>query len=238
MGESGLMKLGLLICDHVRAEFREISGDYDDMFLRLFAGYPDVEVITYDAIGGVFPDDPHQCDLWLTTGSRHSVNDEFQWIRELEAFVRQIAASGVPFVGVCFGHQLLAKALGGSVVKAGQGWGIGLKSSKVDVALGLGESVNLLYSHQDQVASLPDGAEILGWADDCPISMFAVGDKLIGIQGHPEFDKEYSRALMLARRGRLIPNEVVDKGLASLDLGTDSDQLAEWIVGLARRAQV
>ncbi len=203
------------------------------MFRALFATHPEVEVVTYDAIGGVLPDDPRECDLWLTTGSRHSVNDDFAWIRDLEGFVRSIAESGVPFVGVCFGHQLLAKALGGSVVKAGNGWGVGLKTSALDPSAGLGESLDLLYSHQDQVVSLPDEAEILGWTDDCPVSVFSIGGNMVGIQGHPEFAPEYSRALMEARRGGVIPEKVVDAGLATLGPTPDSDRVAEWIIGLA-----
>jgi GMP synthase-like glutamine amidotransferase len=229
------MKLGLLVCDHVNPEFRVISGDYDDMFRRLFAGHPEVEVVTYDVIDGVLPEDPGECDLWLTTGSRHSVNDDFEWIRRLEGFVRSIAANEVPFVGVCFGHQLLAKALGGSVVKAANGWGVGLKTSEMDPEAGLGESIDLLYSHQDQVASLPDGAEVLGWTSDCPVSLFSVGGNMVGIQGHPEFDPEYSRALMKARRGGVIPEEVVDAGLETLGPMPDSNRVAEWIIGVAQK---
>ncbi len=81
-----LMKIGLLVCDHVRPEFLEISGDYDDMFRRLFADREDVEVTAYDAINGELPADPSDADAWLTTGSRYSVNDDEPWIRDLERF--------------------------------------------------------------------------------------------------------------------------------------------------------
>lgn len=233
----GVMRLGLLVCDHVRPEFRGISGDYDDMFRRLFAGHEDVEVVTYDSINGELPADPSECDAWLTTGSRHSVNEDEQWIRDLEEFVRQLAADGVPFIGICFGHQLLAKALGGTVVKSETGWGVGMKVVEVRPDLGLGDSYRVLTSHQDQVEILPPGGEILGWNEHCPVSMLGVGKSMLGIQGHPEFDVTYSEALMESRRGQLIPEDTVDAGLATLDQSLDTGRLADWILRFVAEAR-
>jgi hypothetical protein len=65
--------------------------------------------------------------------------------------------------------------------------------------------------------------------------MLGVGENLIGIQGHPEFELEYSRALMESRRGHLIPEETVDAGLATLDSAPDSDRLADWILAFVSR---
>ena len=132
------MKIGLLVCDHVRGKFLDISGDHPDMFRRLFAGYPDVEIVPYDAINGELPADLYECDAWIATGSKYSVNDDYQWIRDLEDFVRRVASSSVPFVGVCFGHQLIASALGGSVVESERGWGVGVKEVEIAKGLGMG----------------------------------------------------------------------------------------------------
>jgi GMP synthase (glutamine-hydrolysing) len=231
-----VVKLGLLVCDHVRPEFMSVSGDYPDMFRRLFEGHDEVELVVYDAINGEIPADPSDCDAWITTGSRHSVNDDLAWIRRLEEFVREVAAKDVPFVGVCFGHQLIAKALGGSVVQSDRGWGVGMKEVEVNADLGLGSAYRILNSHQDQIATLPPGAEVLGWSEHCPVAMLGVGDHMIGIQGHPEFETEYSRALMESRRGHLIPEETVDAGLATLDLAPDSDRLGQWILDFVQFA--
>jgi GMP synthase (glutamine-hydrolysing) len=231
-----VVKLGLLVCDHVRPEFMSVSGDYPDMFRRLFEGHDEVELVVYDAINGEIPADPSDCDAWITTGSRHSVNDDLPWIRRLEEFVRKVAAKDVPFVGVCFGHQLIAKALGGSVVQSDRGWGVGMKEVEVSDGLGLGSAYRILNSHQDQIATLPPGAEVLGWSEHCPVAMLGVGDHMIGIQGHPEFETEYSRALMESRRGHLIPEETVDAGLATLDSAPDSDRLARWILDFVQLA--
>jgi GMP synthase-like glutamine amidotransferase len=188
-------------------------------------------VFVYDVIGGQMPANQGECDAWITTGSRHSVNDDEPWIRHLEQFVREVAEEEVPFVGVCFGHQLIAKALGGTVVKSERGWGVGAKEVQVREDLGLGSSYTVLTSYQDQIEDLPPGAEILGWNDHCPVSMVGVGENMIGIQGHPEFDPTYSEALMESRRGGVIPEATVDDGLASLDDSTDGDLLVDWILG-------
>jgi hypothetical protein len=92
----------------------------------------------------------------------------------------------------------------------------------------------VLTSHQDQVETIPPGGEILGWNQHCPVSMLRVGSKIIGIQGHPEFDPSYSRALMELRRGTVIPEPIVDAGLATLGQPSDSARLAEWIMGVIR----
>jgi GMP synthase-like glutamine amidotransferase len=230
------VKLGLLVCDHVRPEFLPVSGDYPDMFRRLFEAHQDVELVVYDAIGGEIPADPSECDAWLTTGSRHSVNDDLPWIRRLEEFVREVASTDVPFIGVCFGHQLIAKALGGTVVQSDRGWGVGIKEVEVNDDLGLG-AYRILNSHQDQIETLPPTAEVLGWSEHCPVAMLGVGDNMIGIQGHPEFEPEYSRALMESRRGHLIPEETVDAGLATLESEPDTDRLARWILDFVQVAQ-
>jgi GMP synthase (glutamine-hydrolysing) len=98
----------------------------------------------------------------------------------------------------------------------------------------LGESYRVLTSHQDQVETIPPGGEILGWNEHCPVSMLRVGSKMLGIQGHPEFDPAYSRALMELRRGRAISELLVEEGLASLDQAPDSGRLADWIIGVIK----
>jgi GMP synthase-like glutamine amidotransferase len=234
------MRIGLLICDHVREQYRAISGDYPEMFVRLFAAYPDVEIVLYDVINGEIPESPDECEAWLTTGSRHSVNDDHQWIRDLEAFVRRAARTGVPFVGICFGHQLIARALGGSVVRSRRGWGLGMKevvtASSLDWADPPKSSYRVLNSHKDEVESLPPDGTVLGWAEDCPVSMMGVGETMLGIQGHPEMDRAYVEALIRDRGGTIIPEETAAAALESLDRDPDTEILAAWILEFISRA--
>ena len=234
------MKIGLLICDHVRGKFLGISGDHDDMFVRMFAGYPDVEIVPYDAINGELPVDLHECDAWMATGSRYSVNDDYQWIRDLEDFVRRVAASAVPLVGICFGHQLIASALGGSVVESERGWGVGVK--EVEIVTGLDwvdpgiESYRVLNSHADQVDVLPPGARVLGWNEHCPVSMMGVGDTILGIQGHPEMDPAFTEALIRDRLGSNIPEETAVAALESFEHDPDTKMLADWMLRFIAQA--
>ncbi len=230
----GVVRVGLLICDHVRPELIQVWGDYEDMFRRLLADYDDIEIVPFDVDHGGLPAAPDECDAWITTGSRHSVNDDEPWIRDLEELVRRAAATTTPFVGVCFGHQLIARALGGTVAKSERGGGVGLKEVEVEEALGLGTSFRILNSHQDQVVDIPPGGRIMGWNEHCPVSMLAVGDNMIGIQGHPEFDPGYSLLLMESRRGTVLPEDVVDAGIASLEDPPDRDRLGKWVVGVLR----
>jgi len=231
------MRIGLLVCDHVRPEFLGISGDNDDMFRSLFADHDEVEVVAYDVVNGELPGDPSEADAWMTTGSRYSVNDNDPWIRNLEEFVRTVADAGIPFVGICFGHQLIAKALGGSVVKSDRGWGVGVQEVEISEDLGWGTSVRVLTSYQDQVDSLPPGGKILGWNDHCPVSVMGVGTTMLGIQGHPEFETAYSEALMESRRGQVIPEDTVEAGLASLNEEPDGSRLADWILEFIEHAR-
>jgi GMP synthase-like glutamine amidotransferase len=235
------LRMGLLVCDHVLPEFRGVAGDYPDMFDRLFDRYPGIELVAYDLSSGQFPISLDECDAWLTTGSKRSVYEDEPWIVDFAELVRRIASEDRPFVGICFGHQMIAHALGGAVRRSERGWGVGVKV--VDVfgeepwMVGDAESYAVLNSHADQVTEIPPNAAVLGGNDHCPISLMRVGDRMLGIQGHPEFVAEYSATLMQARRGKLIPEEVVDAGLATLDIPADSERLADWIVGFVLSAR-
>lgn len=233
------MRIGLLVCDHVRDAHLDIDGDYEAMFADLFGHRDDVNLVAYDVIDGEMPEDPLECDAWMTTGSRHSVNDDEQWIRDLESFVREVSDAAVPFVGICFGHQLLASSLGGTVVKSDRGWGIGIKEVEVSPGLewtGGKRSFRVTNCHQDQVETLPRGAKVLGWNDHCPVSVMSVGNTMLGIQGHPEMTPEYARALIELRIGGAISDEVARAGLESLSSEPDMAMLADWIVAFIKSA--
>jgi GMP synthase-like glutamine amidotransferase len=218
------VRIGFLECDHVDDRFHAIDGDYADMFADLL----DVELVPYDAVNGVLPTSPDACDGWLAGGSRFSVYDDAEWIHALSAFVRDIRAANAPYVGICFGHQLLAHSIGGRAEKASVGWGVGAIDTWVNPTQ---SDAVLLYMHQDQVTGLPDDAKVLGHTDHCPIAMLRVG-AMLGVQAHPEFSVDYVDALLDARAERIGP-DLTAKAKQSLERVGDAEDaamLGRWIV--------
>jgi GMP synthase-like glutamine amidotransferase len=231
-------RVGVLVCDHVSDRYRAIDGDYIDMFRAMFAAHaPDaaVELVPIDVVGGERPPDPDRFDGWLCTGSRYSVYDDIDWIAELPPFVRDVHAAGVPFVGVCFGHQLLALALGGRVEKAATGWGAGVRRVALDGSspwmVPRAASVALHFMHQDQVVQVPPGGEVLGTADHCRVAVLAVGPATVGVQAHPEFTPAYVDALLADRVARIGDAEVA-AARAGLGRPTDEPTVAGWMARL------
>jgi GMP synthase-like glutamine amidotransferase len=224
----------LLECDHVPEKFRHIAGDYREMFATLLAQHaPQLELVNYDVCNGELPATIDACEAFITTGSKFSAYDDVDWIHALKGFIRQLHEANKPFVGICFGHQLLAEALGGKVAKAETGWGVGAHAVKIihreswmtpDAA-----NCRLQYMHQDQVQRMPDNSVLLGNSAHCPVAMYRVGATMLGIQAHPEFPAAYSEALMLDRIPRIGEARVRD-GVTSLVQATDEAIVTNWIV--------
>jgi GMP synthase-like glutamine amidotransferase len=225
--------VGLLACDEVAERFRHIAGGYQQMFERLLSPHiPGLRVTRFDMQAGNIPADARTCDAWITTGSRASVYDDVEWIRAMEMFVRKVADSDRAFVGICFGHQLLARTLGAEVKRASGGWGAGVLPTRVvrreDWMAPARSTVRMQYMHADQVTAPPDGATLLSEAPHCPVAMFQCGPRLLGIEAHPEFPAAYARALIEDRRAR-IGEQVAEDALTRVDEPTDSDVVGAWI---------
>ena len=235
------MKIGLLQCDHIRQEFQHLIHDYSDAFEALFKHHaPALSLKVYDVCHGKLPRTPTECEGYVITGSRHSVYDDIDWIHQLSAFVRQVYDEKCKLVGICFGHQMIAHALGGKVAKADNGWGIGIKAVNIEKPKAwMQPSQNqyqLLLSHQDQVIELPDEGEVLGGNAHCPVSMFTVGESMLGIQAHPEFTCAYADAVMKTRVER-IGQDVVQAALSTLSTPTDESYIAQWIQAFLEQPQ-
>jgi GMP synthase-like glutamine amidotransferase len=230
------LEVGLLLCDQLDPEVAEVAGDYTHLYRSAY-GPAGIDLRIYDVTAGEFPDATDECPAWMTSGSRRSADEEVDWIARTGAFIADLARERRPHVGICFGHQLTALALGGRVERAGVGWGVGVR--RFDV---VGDapwieprttSFDILMSHQDQVVELPDGAELLATAEYCPVGGYRVGDHVFCVQGHPEFVPALS-ATLIERRRSLVGEDVADRGLASLDGPIDHAVVVDWIARFYR----
>jgi len=229
------MHIGILQCDHVWSQHRPIAGEYADMFIDLFADHcPELTFEVYDVIDGQYPASFEECDGYLLTGSKHGAYEDEPWIHQLKDYVRELHAAGGKTVGICFGHQLLAEALGGKVVKSEKGWGVGVHEVQVFEKKPWMEpqldAYFLNVCHQDQVVALPPGAQCLAGNDHCPNALFALDERCLGMQAHPEIRTPYLEAVM-AQRVSDMGAAVVERAKESLacDVRPYVKVAAHWI---------
>ena len=232
------MKIGILKTDAVREEWVPDFGEYPDMFMAILGAQdPSLEFTTYDVRHGEYPASLDDEDAYLITGSRHSVYEDLPWIPPLLAFLRELHAARKKVVGICFGHQAVAEALGGRTAKADQGWGVGLHRHRFQERPRWFDDGDLefpvLVSHQDQVMDNAESAQVLASSEFCPNAVCQIGDHILTLQGHPEFVSDYSRAIMDFRRA-MIGEEVYRDGVASLADAPETARMAGWIVNFLR----
>ena len=222
-------RIALLLCDHVSPHLRHIGGNYPEMFQIAF---PAFVFDVFDVVNGDFPASALSYDAFMVTGSRHSVYDRLSWISDLKELIKGIYDAKRKFIGVCFGHQILAEALGGRVLKSDGGWCVGYHSFEVlqptRWMLPTHTEFKILMSCQDQVASLPPGAKALARGSQCENGLFAVDDHMVAIQGHPEFTPAYMRALIHERR-ESIGNEKADQALNTLAQVPEINVFEAWM---------
>ncbi|MEM1111945.1 MAG: GMP synthase [Pseudomonadota bacterium] len=232
------MKLGILKTDAVRADWVPEFGEYPDMFMELLGREdPALEFVIYDVEEGELPDAVDDADAYLITGSKSSVYEDKPWIRALEDFVRQVHKQRKKLIGICFGHQLVAKALGGRTEKSDKGWGVGLQSynfSETPAWHDRGEpGFHILASHQDQVSEVAPGSRVLASSDFCENAVCQIEDHILTFQGHPEFTTPYSRMLIENRRDQ-IGEAVYATGMASLAEAPQRSRVARWMVNFLK----
>ena len=231
------MNIGILETGLINEKLSDRFDPYPVMFARLLnRADQDLEYQPYSVIRGEMPNSIHDCDGWLITGSRHGAYENLDWMLALERFIRELHSAAVPLVGICFGHQIIAQALGGEVVKSDSGWGIGLQTYEIDKPLGwmaeVPEQLRIYSFHQDQVSVLPAGASVFSSSEFCPYAGLSYGDSIISIQAHPEIEEAYELALIDMYGGNIVPQAVAAEALDKIQtsgLKADTQLLADWL---------
>lgn len=234
------MKIGILKADTVRPEWVEEHGEYPDMFQALLSRQdPEVTYCVYDVEHERYPSDIDEVDAYLLTGSKRSVYEDEPWIHRLAEFVRTLHQRQKKLVGICFGHQMVAHALGGDVARSSKGWGVGVHSYQMTLNeaphwFDGGETgFSLLVSHQDQVIAPAQDAITVGASGFCEHAACQIGEHILTFQGHPEFTASYARTLATLRQA-LIGEERYAAGMATVDDAEQGARVARWMLAFMR----
>lgn len=217
------MQIGILQTGESPDALRADMGDYPDFFETLLAGRG-LTFRRWPVLRNEFPGSVTECEGWLITGSRFGAYEDHPWIPPLEDFIRKAYAAHVPVVGICFGHQIIAQAMGGKVQKYGGGWSVG--PTEYDFG---GEKITLNAWHQDQVVEKPEGAQVVASTPFCANAGLLYDDRMFSVQPHPEFRKEFMEGLIRYRGPGLVPEGTLAEATARIDTQLDSPKMADRI---------
>ncbi|KAF9603295.1 hypothetical protein IFM89_034644 [Coptis chinensis] len=224
----GAKRFAVLLCAHDSEYVKKKYGGYFGVFVSLLREDEGESWDVYRVADGEFPeeDELELYDGFVITGSVCDAHGNDVWICELLKLLNKLDDMKKKVLGVCFGHQILGRALGGKIGRSLTGWDIGvrpinLSTSKFLNSLQLPSKLSVIEFHQDEVIELPPSAEIIAWSEKTGIEMFRSGDHIMGIQGHPEYNKDILRHLMdrSLRRNVIQDNhaEVAMKSIESSD---------------------
>jgi GMP synthase-like glutamine amidotransferase len=226
------MHIAVLVTNTDDSAFAARHPHDGDKFRALLAPLrPDWRFTDYPVKDGVFPATPDGIDGVIITGSPASVHDGAPWIVRLADLIRDMAAQGMPMFGACFGHQAIAKALGGGVDRNPQGWVFGTVATVME---GLGP-IRLYAAHSEQVTALPRGARVTGSSPGCAVASFAIGTRVMTTQYHPEMSPDFIAAL-IEELAHKLPPQVVRRARASLARPADTDRIAAAMVAFFETA--
>ncbi len=217
------MKIGILQTGLAPDTLAPDFGEYPAQFARLLDGNG-FSFEAWEVVNGTFPSGPEDADGWLITGSKHGAYEDHPWIPPLEDLIRAIYAADRPLVGICFGHQIIAQALGGRVEKWRGGWAVGRQSYDWN-----GETLSLNAWHQDQVVEKPADAERLATSDFCENAALIYGKRAFTVQAHPEFGDEFIDGLVRERGRGVVPDDLLDTAIAPRSSPVDNPTLARQI---------
>jgi GMP synthase (glutamine-hydrolysing) len=224
------MHIGILQTGHAPDAVKARDGDYDELFQKLLADRG-LTFSSWSVVDGEFPPGIDAAEGWLITGSRHGAYEDLDWIPPLEEFIREAHVHKVPMVGICFGHQVIAQALGGKVEKFGGGWCVGPQSYDFE-----GTPVTLNAWHQDQVVEKPAAARVVATHPFCDYAALAYGDDILTIQAHPEYSAQTFETLARTRGPGVVPDPLLDEAYGKLSQPNDNVVMADRIATFLKEA--
>ena len=237
MTPKAIQKISFLLCDTYPGLLPEGIPSHESMFFNLFRPInPDLTFDIYRVMDGELPEQFESETLYLIPGSNNAAYDDLPWIQALQEWIRKATVQKVPLVGICFGHQLIAQALGGCVERFDGGWGVGIREMEVldedMLPYFPNRKMRLIVNHHDQVMQLPEGATPLATSDFCRYDGFRIGHHILTFQGHPEFTVDYERHLILNHSDN-EDSTVKQRALKTLEeMEPQGEVVARFLVGM------
>ncbi|KAF2010901.1 class I glutamine amidotransferase-like protein [Aaosphaeria arxii CBS 175.79] len=248
-----LLRIAILECDKPVDPILQQRGTYGDIFEQLFdrtasgsikANLPEWKFSKYDVVDRQIYPSLDKIDGLLLTGSKHDSFADLPWISQLVDYVRAAFNARKPIVGICFGHQILARAMGAEVGRDSSGWEVSVdKIHLTDTGISLfgKESLTMHQMHRDVVRTVPDGFQNLGISPCCEIQGLFLPYRALSVQAHPEFDHFITTAILQKRHADGIFSDIMyEDGNTRAILKHDGAVVAKAILQLfvdAQRAQ-
>ena len=225
------MRIGILKADETPGLLLPKYGRYERFYIDLLGKYG-FEFEIYAVVNGAFPGSFNEADGWLVTGSQYAAYQTVKWIDRLKQFVRETYEREMPLVGICFGHQVVASALGGIVERSKEGWTAGPVRYERPSA---GRAQNVLAWHQDEVTIRPPPAQVVGSSAGCRFAMLKYGRSMLTYQCHPELTSSFVQDLLTVHPGELS-DAMVSNVMGARDDQLENIELETEIVSLFKCA--